>query len=356
MSYKILAINPGSTSTKIGYYEDEKEMFSENVMHSDEELKQYSRVVDEFDMRKDNILNAMKKHGADVKDLSAVVGRGGQLTQIHAGGYRVTEDMKKKLTDPATVEHASNLGALIADAIASPLGIPAYIYDAVGSDEMKDIAKITGMPEVVRASFCHVLNSKAMCRKAAKEFGKTYQEMNFLVAHLGGGISISAHEKGRIIDVITSDGGPFSPERAGSIPLNYIIDMCYSGEYTKREMQKKETGMGGIKAYLGTSNCIEVEHMVEEGNKEAEKIYKAQAYQIAKGIGELSPTLKGNTDAIILTGGVAHSKMLTDWITEYVSFIAPVKVMAGENELESLSMGALRILKGEETAEDYRLR
>lgn len=356
MSYKILAINPGSTSTKIGYYEDEKEMFSENVMHSDEELKQYSRVVDEFDMRKDNILNAMKKHGADVKDLSAVVGRGGQLTQIHAGGYRVTEDMKKKLTDPATVEHASNLGALIADAIASPLGIPAYIYDAVGSDEMKDIAKITGMPEVVRASFCHVLNSKAMCRKAAKEFGQTYQEMNFLVAHLGGGISISAHEKGRIIDVITSDGGPFSPERAGSIPLNYIIDMCYSGEYTKREMQKKETGMGGIKAYLGTSNCIEVEHMVEEGNKEAEKIYKAQAYQIAKGIGELSPTLKGNTDAIILTGGVAHSKMLTDWITEYVSFIAPVKVMAGENELESLSMGALRILKGEETAEDYRLR
>ncbi|QOV18359.1 butyrate kinase [Blautia liquoris] len=356
MSYKILAINPGSTSTKIGYYEDEKEMFSENVMHSDEELKQYSRVVDEFDMRKDNILNAMKKHGADVKDLSAVVGRGGQLTQIHAGGYRVTEDMKKKLTDPATVEHASNLGALIADAIASPLGIPAYIYDAVGSDEMKDIAKITGMPEVVRASFCHVLNSKAMCRKAAKEFGKTYQEMNFLVAHLGGGISISAHEKGRIIDVITSDGGPFSPERAGSIPLNYIIDMCYSGEYTKREMQKKETGMGGIKAYLGTSNCIEVEHMVEEGNKEAEKIYKAQAYQIAKGIGELSPTLKGNTDAIILTGGVAHSKMLTDWITEYVSFIAPVKVMAGENELESLSMGALRILKGEEMAEDYRLR
>lgn len=356
MSYKILAINPGSTSTKIGYYEDEKEVFSENVMHSDEELKQYSRVVDEFDMRKDNILNAMKKHGADVKDLSAVVGRGGQLTQIHAGGYRVTEDMKKKLTDPATVEHASNLGALIADAIASPLGIPAYIYDAVGSDEMKDIAKITGMPEVVRASFCHVLNSKAMCRKAAKEFGKTYQEMNFLVAHLGGGISISAHEKGRIIDVITSDGGPFSPERAGSIPLNYIIDMCYSGEYTKREMQKKETGMGGIKAYLGTSNCIEVEHMVEEGNKEAEKIYKAQAYQIAKGIGELSPTLKGNTDAIILTGGVAHSKMLTDWITEYVSFIAPVKVMAGENELESLSMGALRILKGEETAEDYRLR
>ncbi len=356
MSYKILAINPGSTSTKIGYYEDEKEVFSESVTHSDAELKQYSRVVDEFDMRKNNILNAMKKHGVDVKDLSAVVGRGGQLTEIHAGGYRVTEDMKKVLTDPATVEHASNLGGLIADAIAAPLGIPAYIYDAVGSDEMQDIAKITGMPEVVRDSFCHVLNTKAMCRKAAREAGKSYDEMNFVVAHLGGGISISAHKKGRIIDVITSDGGPFSPERAGSLPLNYIIDMCYSGKYTKREMQKKETGMGGIKAYLGTSNCIDVENRVMDGDREAERIYKAQAYQIAKGIGELSPTLKGKIDAIVLTGGVAHSKMLTDWITEYVGFIAPVKVMAGENELESLSMGALRILKGSETAEDYILK
>ena len=219
---------------------------------------------------------------------------------------------------------------------------------------MQDIAKITGMPEVVRDSFCHVLNTKAMCRKAAREAGKSYDEMNFVVAHLGGGISISAHKKGRIIDVITSDGGPFSPERAGSLPLNYIIDMCYSGKYTKREMQKKETGMGGIKAYLGTSNCIDVENRVMDGDREAERIYKAQAYQIAKGIGELSPTLK--IDAIVLTGGVAHSKMLTDWITEYVGFIAPVKVMAGENELESLSMGALRILKGSETAEDYILK
>ena len=353
MSYKILAVNPGSTSTKIGVYEDDKELFTESVTHSDEELKKYDKVVDEFEMRKDNILNSLKKHGVDVKELSAVVGRGGQLVNIHAGGYQVTEEMKKRLTDPSTIEHASNLGALIADAISAPLGIPAYIYDAVGSDEMNDIAKITGMPEVVRQSFCHVLNSKAMARKAAEKLGKTYQETNFIVAHLGGGISVSAHEKGRIIDAIPADGGPFSPERSGSIPLNYIIDMCYSGTYSQRDMKKKVSGLGGIKAYLGTSSCLEVERMILDGDELAEKIFKAEAYQIAKGIGELAPVLKGNIDGIILTGGVAHSQMLIQWIKEYVSFLAPLMIMPGENELEALAAGTLRILKGEEAAEAY---
>lgn len=232
--------------------------------------------------------------------------------------------MKKELTDQATIEHASNLGALIAEAIAAPLGIPAYIYDAVGADELPGIARITGIPEVVRQSFCHVLNSKAMARKAAKNMGKTYQTANFLVAHLGGGISVSAHKKGRIIDVITADGGPFSPERSGSVPLNYVVDMCYSGTYSKKEMKKKIAGMGGLKAY-----------------------------QIAKGIGELAPVLKGNIDAIIITGGVAYSKMLTGWIIDAVKFIAPVVILPGENELESLAAGALRILKGEEEAEAF---
>lgn len=353
MSYKILAVNPGSTSTKIAVYEEEQELFSENVLHSDEELKKYNRIVDEFDMRRENILLILEKHGIKLEELSAVVGRGGQLTGIHAGGYLVTEAMKKRLADPATVEHASNLGALIADAIAAPLGIPAYIYDAVGADELNEIAKITGMPEVVRHSACHVLNTKAMARKVAKRMGRTYRQMNFIVAHLGGGISVSAHEKGRIIDVITADGGPFSPERSGSVPLNYIVDMCYSGQYSKRDMKKKVAGMGGIKAYLGTSSCIEVQNMIAEGNELAKKIYEAQAYQVAKGIGELAPVLKGNIDAIIMTGGVAYSQMLTDMITEYVGFLAPVVVMPGENELESLAAGALRILNSEEEAEAY---
>lgn len=353
MGYKILAVNPGSTSTKVAVYEDENQMFTETVVHSDEELRKFDRVTDEFDMRKANILLALEKHGVKLEELAAVVGRGGQLGNIHAGGYFVTEDMKKELTDQATIEHASNLGALIAEAIAAPLGIPAYIYDAVGADELPGIARITGIPEVVRQSFCHVLNSKAMARKAAKNMGKTYQTANFLVAHLGGGISVSAHEKGRIIDVITADGGPFSPERSGSVPLNYIVDMCYSGTYSKKEIKKKIAGMGGLKAYLGTSNCIEIEKMIENGDARARQLYEAQAYQIAKGIGELAPVLKGNIDAVIITGGVAYSKMLTGWITDAVKFIAPVIILPGENELESLAAGALRILKGEEEAEAF---
>lgn len=353
MSYKILAVNPGSTSTKIAVYEDEQELFSENILHSDEERKKYNRVIDEFDMRTENIRQALGRHGVKPEELAAVVGRGGQLTGISAGGYQVNEAMKKRLADPATLEHASNLGALIADAIAAPLGIPAYIYDAVGADELKEIARITGIPEVVRQSSCHVLNTKAMARKAAKEKGQTYGQMNFIVVHLGGGISVSAHEKGRIVDVITADGGPFSPERSGSIPLNYIVDMCYSGRYSKRDMKKKVAGMGGMKAHLGTSDCIEVQKMIAAGNEAAKKVYEALAYQVAKGIGELAPVLKGNVDAIIITGGAAFSRMLTDRITEYVGFIAPVAVMPGENELESLAAGALRILNKEEAAEVY---
>lgn len=354
MRDKILAVNPGSTSTKIAVYEDGKELFTENVVHSDDELKKFDRVTDEFEMRKANILRTLDEHGVKPEELAAAVGRGGQLVNIHAGGYLVTEAMKKRLVAPSTIEHASNLGALIADAIAAPLGIPAYIYDAVGADELTDIARITGFPEIIRQSFCHVLNSKAMARKAADKMGKSYQTTNFIVAHLGGGISISAHEKGRIIDVITADGGPFSPERSGSVPLNYIVDMCYSGEYSKKEMKKKVAGMGGIKAHLGTSSTLEVQEMIADGNKKAKKIYEALGYQIAKGIGELSPVLKGEIDAIIMTGGVAHSQMLTDMITEYVGFIAPVVILPGENELESLSAGALRILNGAEEAEAYK--
>ncbi len=354
MAYKILVINPGSTSTKIAIFEDQKELFQENIVHSDEERKPFQHVAEEFDMRKETILKVLKAHGLDLSELSAVVGRGGQLTGIHAGGYLVTEDMKKRLVAPGTIEHASNLGAFIASAIANPLGIPAYIYDAVGSDEMAPIAKITGFPEILRASFCHVLNSKAIARKVAQNLGKTYEESNFIVVHMGGGSSISAHSHGRIIDVISADDGPFSSERSGSAPLNNIVDMCYSGKYTYYEMKKKVAGKGGLKALLGTSDCIEVEKRIANGDQRAKEVYEAHAYQLAKGIGELSPVFKGNLDAIILTGGVAHSKMLTGMITSYVSFLAPVIVMPGENEMGALALGALRILNGKETAEPYQ--
>ena len=353
MGYKILAINPGSTSTKIAIYEDEKELFKENIVHSDEELKKYQKVTDKFNMKKENILNFLKNNNFNINSLNGVVARGGLITGIHGGGYHITESMKKILLGDTLTQHASNLGALIADSIAKPLNIPAFIYDAVGSNEMQDIAKVTGFKEFERESFCHVLNTKAMARKAAKIEGKTYQEMNYVLVHLGGGISISAHKNGKIIDVITADDGPFSPERSGGAPLNYILNMCFSGKYTKDEMKKKVAGNGGVKALLGTSNFIEVLEMVKAGDNKAIRVFEAMTYQIAKGIGEMSVVLKGKVDGIILTGGIAYSTELTKKITEYVNFLAPIKILPGENELESLAAGALRILKGEEIAEEY---
>lgn len=354
MEYHILAINPGSTSTKIAVYVDKEEKFAVNIDHPAEELDVFEGINEQFPFRKETILNALKERDYDVSQLSAVVGRGGQLPPVKAGGYLVNQAMKRRIIEGPIVSHASNLGALLADAIAAPLGIPAYIYDAVSADELKPVARVIGIPEIKRQSFCHVLNSKAMCRKAAEAVGKRYEDMNYIVAHLGGGISVSAHEKGEIVDVITDDGGPFSPERSGSIPLIYIVDMCYSGLYNKREILKKLRGMGGMKALLGTPDCREIEKMIADGDEKAKLVYEAQAYQIAKGIGELAPTFENGLDGIILTGGIAYSKMLTGIIKKRVEFMAPVLIMPGENELESLAWGALRILKGEEKAHTYR--
>lgn len=354
MSYKILAINPGSTSTKIAYYEDENKIFSESIDHDHKELEKFEKITDQFELRQNLVLDVVRHHNVDINELSAVVARGGLIVPLKAGGYVVTEDMKNRIINGPVIPHASNLGALIADAIASPLEIPAYIYDAVSSDEMDDFAKITGLPEIRKESLCHVLNSKAMARKSAEQIGKSYNDCNFIVAHLGGGISISAHNKGRICDLIADDCGTFSPERAGSMPMVQMIDLCYSGKYTQKEMQKKVRGNGGLKALLNTSDAREVEKMIYNGNKKAEEIYYAMAYQISKGIGQLSVVFKDNIDGIVLTGGVAYSEMLTNWIKEYVNFIAPVYILKGENELESLAFGALRILKGEEEAILYR--
>jgi len=351
--YIILAINPGSTSTKIAVYENTRKLLDASLAHDDQELSRYARVIDQFDMRKECVLKALAEHQVDLKRLSCAVGRGGMLPPMKAGGYLVGDRMKKVLAEGSSSEHVSNLGALIADSIAAPLGIPAYIYDAVSSDELDDVARITGIPEVVRQSFCHVLNSKATARKAAEAAGRSYEEMNFIVAHIGGGISVSAHKKGRIVDVITADGGPFSPERSGSVPLTYVVDMCYSGTYTKAQMLKKIAGMGGLKAYLGTHDCREIERMIADGDTRAAMLYDAQSYQIAKGIGELSPVLKGDVDLIILTGGMAYSAALTQAIEERVSFIGPVAVMPGENELEALALGAYRIMTGQEEASEF---
>ncbi|MBK5251988.1 MAG: butyrate kinase [Peptostreptococcaceae bacterium] len=349
----ILAINPGSTSTKVAFYADREEVFVKTLDHPVEEIQKYDHVQDQFDFRKNVIMDLLKENGVELETLSAVVGRGGMLPPVESGAYKVNDIMVDRLKNRPVAEHASNLGALIAYEIAEGLGIPAYIYDSVAVDEMEDIARISGMPLIPRVSFSHSLNSRAMAHKVAEKYGKKYAEMNFVVAHLGGGISVSVHKHGRMLDIISDDEGPFSPERAGRVPCNNLIDLCFSGEYDKRVVKKMMRGKGGITAYLGTVDAREVEKMIAEGNKEAKTVYEAMAYQVAKGIGELSTVLCGKVDAIILTGGIAYSKMMTDWISARVSFIAPVEVMAGENELESLAYGALRVLCGEEEAKTY---
>lgn len=348
MAYTILAINPGSTSTKIALYEDENLIFFEQTDHSDEDFAGFAEILDQLDFRFEVINSILNKRQVSLDKLSAVVGRGGLLPPVHAGGYLVNDKLKEVILSGNLSPHASNLGALLADKIASPINIPAFIYDSVSSHEFKEIAMITGIPEYLRHSQCHVLNSKAMGRKVAEKHGKRYEDLNMIVAHLGGGISISIHEKGRIVDAIGDDAGPFSPERTGGLPLMYIIELCYSGDYTKKDMTRKIRGMGGIKAHLGTHDCRLVEQMIAEGNEKAKLVYEAEAYQIAKGIGELAPVLNGRIDYIVLTGGLAHSEMMTGMITERVKSIAPVELMPGEMEMEALAFGALRILRGEE--------
>lgn len=351
--YKILAINPGSTSTKIALYENEQEILVKTLDHPAEEMDKFEKVVDQFQMRKDVVLLFLKDNGFDVNKLDAVVGRGGMLPPVKSGAYKVNELMVDRLKNRPVVEHASNLGALIAHEIASSIGKEAYIYDSVKVDELIPEARISGMPALPRTSTSHVLNSRAMAIKAAKNMGKNYTEMNFVVAHMGGGVSLSVFEKGRLSDIISDDEGPFSPERSGRVNLRPFMDMCFSGKYDKKTVGKMISGNGGLKGYLGTTDAREVEKMIHEGNDEANLVYRAMAYQIAKGIGELATVLKGNVDAIILTGGIAYSKMMTDMIKERVEFIAPVEIMAGENEMESLALGTLRVLRNEEQAKEY---
>ena len=353
MSYKILAINPGSTSTKIAVYEDERELFTATLDHPVEEIEKYDNIQDQFEMRKDVVLSFLGEKGFDVKELSAVVGRGGMLPPVKSGAYEVNELMLKTLREKPYMEHASNLGAPIAYEIAKVAGVKAYIYDSVRVDELNEIARISGMPDIPRTSTSHVLNTRAMAIKLAKKMGKKYEDMNFIVAHLGGGISLNVHQKGQIVDIISDDEGPFSPESAGRVPCRKLIELCYSGKYDKRTMLKKLRGNGGIKAYLGIIDAREVERLIEKGDEKARLIYEAMAYQVAKGIGELATVVEGNVDYIILTGGIAYSEMLTNWIKKRVEFIAPVEIMPGENEMESLAYGILRVLRGEEKFRVY---
>jgi len=354
MNYNILAINPGSTSTKIALYKDENEIFTATLEHPIEEIEKYDNTQDQFEMRKDAVLSFLKGKNFDIKELSAVVGRGGMLQSVKSGAYVVNELMLDILKNRPIMEHASNLGAPIAYEIAKAADVKAYIYDSVRTDELNDIARISGMPDISRTSTCHVLNTRAMAMKLAKKYGKKYEDMNFVVAHLGGGVSLNVHEKGKIVDIVSDDEGPFSPERAGRVPCRELIELCYSGKFDKNTMRKKLRGNGGLKAYLGTMDAREVEKMIKNGDEKARIVYEAMAYQVAKSIGELATVVEGKVDAIILTGGIAYSEMMTSWIKKRVEFIAPVEIMPGENEMESLAYGILRVLRGEEKAREYK--
>ncbi len=356
MAEKLLVINPGSTSTKIGVFEEEELIFEKTLRHSVEELAPFDKIFDQYKFREDIIIESLKENNIDIKSLTGIIGRGGLLKPIEGGTYEVNDFMIEDLKNGVQGDHASNLGGIIANEIAKEIGVKAYIVDPTVVDELEDVARISGLKEIERRSVFHPLNQKAVARRHAKSQNKKYEDMNLIIAHLGGGISVGAHKKGRVIDVANAleGDGAFSPERSGSLPVGDLVKLCYSGKYTYDEMKKMIKGNGGMVSYLGTNNGIDVSKKIENGNKEAELIYYAMAYQVAKDIGSCAAVLEGDVDNILLTGGIAHDKRFTAWIEEKVKFIAPVFIYPGEDELTALAEGGLRVLRGEEAAKEYR--
>ena len=353
--YRILAINPGSTSTKIALFEDENPVFVENIKHSPEEISHFEHYYEQYHFRANVIHKVLGEKGVDEKELSAVVGRGGPFKPLESGTYLVNERMKKDVLEGnVQAEHISNIGCLLASDIAEPLGIPAYIVDPVSVDEFDDVARVSGHPEIPRKSLAHALNVKMVAKKFAKEQGKKYEDLNLVVAHIGGGITISSHRKGKMIDVNNAnDEGPFSPQRCGTLPITGLAKLCYSGKYSEKEMKAQLIKKGGLFALLGTDDMLEVKRRMDDGDSEAEFYARAMAYQIAKSIGAYSAVLDGDVDAILITGGVSYNKWFTDWIEQKVRFIAPVYVFPGEDEMEALVLGVLRVMRGEEEVKEY---
>ncbi|MCL2663747.1 MAG: butyrate kinase [Oscillospiraceae bacterium] len=352
MDYFILTINPGSTSTKIALYKNKEELFKENITHPHDEVEEFDSINEQEPMRMKAVLEALEKHGYKPEDLSIVMGRGGMLPPVKVGGYKVNDKMLQLIYGEKIPQHASNLGAVLANDIAEMAGVEAYIYDAVSACEFPPVAKITGMKEIERRSFYHVLNCRAVAIRYAESIGKKYEDLNLLITHLGGGITAGAHCKGKIIDSLADDNGPFAPERAGSVPLLNIIEMCYSGNYTRKDMMGKVRGKGGLRSLLGTSDGREIQKMIENGDKHATLVMEAQAYQIAKGIALMSPALRGDCDAIIVTGGLAYNTFLVEDVKKYIGWLGKVVVMPGEYEMEALALGGLRILHGEESVHE----
>lgn len=356
MEIKILAINPGSTSTKIAVFHNARPAFLKSISHPHEELNKFENITDQYEYRKEHILKELKDSHIDISKIQAIVARGGLIRPIKSGVYRINEEMKADLKKGILGEHASNLGGLIADDIAENIpNCMAYIADPVVVDELDDVARFTGHPEFQRYSIFHALNQKAIGRAYARLINRKYEELNIIIAHMGGGVSVGAHRQGRVVDVNQAlDGeGPFSPERSGTLPVGSLARLCFEKDMTLDKIKKMITGQGGLMAYLGTNSAYEVELMAQDGNDDARKIQDAMAYQIGKEIGSLSAVLKGNVDAIILTGGVSHNTMIVEYIKTMVSFIAPVVIYPGEDEMHALAWNGLLVLKGEIESKEY---
>ena len=355
MSIKSLIINPGSTSTKIGVFEDETLLFEETLRHSTEEIAQYASIVDQKDFRKEIIVNLLNEKNFDIKSLNMVVGRGGMLKPIPGGTYAVTDDLLEDLKIGKQGQHASNLGGILAREIGDSIGVPSFIVDPVVVDEMMPIARYSGVPELPRTSVFHALNQKAVAKRYANETGKAYTDLNLIVVHMGGGVSVGAHKNGRVIDIFNAlDGdGAFSPERAGSVPSGALVKMCFSGKYTEKEVYKKLVGNGGFNAYMGTNDMRDVEKAVLSGDKNAEEIRDAFVLQVAKDMGSMACVLDGKVDQIIVTGGIAYDKGVVAGLKERAEWIAPFTVYPGEDELLALVQGGLRVINGVEEAMKY---
>lgn len=355
MGYKVLAINPGSTSTKIALYDDEQPLLELTLRHTTEEIAGFADIIDQLAWRRGLILQALREKEFDIKHLSAVIGRGGLIRAIPAGVYEVNSRMRYDLRN-AQMKHACNLGGLLAAQIAHMAGVKAYIADPPVVDEMDDAARITGMPMCPRKSIFHALNQKATARLHCDRAGIVYEKSNLIVAHMGGGISVAAHKQGRIVDVNNAlDGdGPFAPDRAGSIPSSELIKVCFSGQYTREELLKYISSKGGLVAYLGTNSVIQVMERIEKGDQRARRVLEAMCYNIVKQIGAMAAALSGRVDGILLTGGIAYNEPVTEYIRTHCSFIAPVTVYAGENELEALVANALVVLRGTVAPKVYK--
>jgi len=353
--FRILAVNPGSTSTKIAFFEDETQRFSETVVHAVEALKAFQRISDQFGLRVSAVESFLARNGIAIPSLDAVVGRGGLLRPVEGGTYAVNNRMLADLRKAERGEHASNLGGLIARSIADKAGVAAYIVDPVVVDELDGVARLSGLPQIQRRSIFHALNQKAVARAAAAELKRSYADVNLIVAHLGGGISIGCHRRGRVVDVNNAlDGdGPFAPERAGGIPSGQLVDLCFSGRHSLSELKKMVTGRGGMVAHLGTNDLREVKQRIAAGDSGARLVYEAMAYQIVKQIGAAAAAMDGDVQAIVLTGGLAADPEFAGGIAEKVGWIARVFTVPGEQEMESLCQGVLRVLRGQESVKAY---